>query len=99
MVTTPKTKIEMVFAAGILPDLAQILKQEAVNAYTVMDVRVGRGKSGLNDGQLDGYTNQYLLLICEQEEEQRLLEALAPLYYKYGGLLISSPIDFHVRTA
>jgi hypothetical protein len=89
-----RKQIQMVCPSGLVRDVLDYLKTQKVGSYTLMDVRMGAGRSGETEtGNLPGYAFRYLLFLVDPAHLDTLLPELEAFVQDYGGLLLVSDVQ------
>lgn len=83
-------RIEIIAPEYCLPDLLECVERQGLDGYTLFRGLSGRGGRGLQsgDGIAASTSNVLLLLACHPELEAAVLQRLAPLLERHGGLCL-----------
>lgn len=80
-------KIEMIVSYLEVPAVLKILKQNAIQRYTVINNVSGSGEHGYSGDDL--ITNSYIMIICtDLALAEQLSKAMRPLLKKLGGIFV-----------
>lgn len=86
-------KVEIIVSHDYLPKTLELLNSIPVSGYTVIEDTSGKGDRGLSCS--DFYCNfngNYIMAVCFKEEEmETLLEKVAPIIKKAGGVCVVTP--------
>lgn len=85
-------RVEIVIDALQLDRVLAILEKIGVSGYTVLPNARGRGERGARAGdELTGaLKNAYVMTACPPEEADRVVEAVAPMLKRFGGVCLVS---------
>jgi hypothetical protein len=92
----PETKaikrLEIVTSSVELKKVLETLEKLGVQGYSIIRGVSGKGDRGVTtcDLDVDGVCNDYILAICNLEQEASVMAALYPILTRYGGICISS---------
>lgn len=95
----PVKRVEIVLDSVELNRLIQLLEQSEIKGYTVIKDVLGRGGHGLRDGGdlTDVLTNVYVLIACNGEELESLIEQLRPILRRFGGICLISEAQWLIH--
>lgn len=84
--------VEMITNTLELEQVLRILDKIGVSGYTVIRDVTGKGNRGtvFDDLETEALTNGYVMSICTEDQEQKVVEAVTPMLKKYGGVCIVS---------
>jgi nitrogen regulatory protein PII len=87
-------KIEIVINSLELQKVLKILDRIGVSGYTIIEDVTGKGHRGRVIDDLEGHalTNGYIMIICSEEQEHQIAEAMRPIIKKYGGVCIAADV-------
>jgi nitrogen regulatory protein PII len=85
-------RIEIITPSVELRKVLEILDSLQVKGYSILRNVSGKGDRGTTacDVDLDGACNDYVLAVCDAEQEQQVLAAMRPILQRYGGVCLSS---------
>ncbi len=95
----PVKRIEIVVDSVELNRLIELLEESQIKGYTVLKDVLGRGVHGLRDGGdlTDVLTNIYVLIACNEDEVQPLIERLRPILTRFGGICLISDAQWLIH--
>lgn len=94
-------RIEIIAPAVELRQILKVLNRVGVG-YSIFRNVVGRGDCGNAVDDFDLGTdlaNDYILTICNEEQEQQVVEGVRPLLKRYGGVCLSSEAHWVIHGA
>ena len=85
-------KIEVITDSVLQRRLIQAVDATGVSGYTIIKDVAGKGLKGDKDGHgiSGGFKNFYMMVICDEIETKKVVEAVKPIISKYGGICIVS---------
>lgn len=85
-------KVEIITNTLELERVLRILDKIGVSGYTVIRDVTGKGNRGtvFDDLETEALTNGYVMSICTEDLEHKVVEAVTPMLKKYGGVCIVS---------
>ena len=85
-------RLEIVTSSVELKKILETLEKLKVQGYSIIRGVSGKGDRGVTtcDLDVDGVCNDYILAICDLDQEPDVLAALHPILTRYGGICISS---------
>jgi len=68
------------------------LDEWGIEGYSIIREVLGKGESGFKEGDLpvDVGRNWYVLIACEKDRTQDIVQAFRPVISKYGGVCLVS---------
>ncbi len=95
----PVKRIEIVVDSVELNRLVEILEQSQLKGYTVIKDVLGRGGHGLRDGGdlTDVLTNVYVLVACNEDQVQPVIDGVRPLLKRFGGICLVSDAQWVIH--
>ncbi|MCM0594451.1 MAG: P-II family nitrogen regulator [Gloeotrichia echinulata IR180] len=89
-------KVEIITNTLELQKVLVILEKAGVSGYTIIEDVVGKGDRGrvINDLETHVLTNGYVMSICTEEQQQKLVAAIEPILQKFGGVCIVSDVKW-----
>ncbi len=88
----PVKRIEIIIdsmdARSVLEDLEAI----GITSYSLIRNVIGSGDRGARTGDLlnDAMSNTYILIACEENEVEKIIEDLRPKLKRFGGMCLVS---------
>jgi nitrogen regulatory protein PII len=85
-------KIEIITNSLELKQVINVLDKAGISGYSVIKDVTGSGDRGrvIDDLETAALTNVYVLSVCHQGKEEKVVEAITPILKKYGGICIVS---------
>ena len=85
-------RLEIITSSVELKKVLETLEKLEVQGYSIIRGVSGKGDRGVTtcDLDVDGVCNDYILAICDRDQEPKVLAALHPILTRYGGICISS---------
>ena len=85
-------RLEIVTSSVELKKILETLEKLKVQGYSIIRGVSGKGDRGVTtcDLDVDGVCNDYILAICDLDQESDVLAARHPILTRYGGICISS---------
>lgn len=95
----PVKRIEIVVDSVELNRLVELLERSQLKGYTVIKDVLGRGVHGLRDGGdlTDVLTNVYVLIACNEDQVEALIEQLRPILTRFGGVCLVSDAQWVIH--
>ncbi len=92
-------KIEIITNTLEIEKVLRILDKVGVSGYTVIEDVTGKGDRGrvIDDLETEALTNGYVMSICTEDQEHKVVEAIKPILKKYGGVCIVSDAKWIVH--
>jgi len=89
---TPAKRPEFVIEAAHTPGLLKALRQAGAPGWTIVRDVQGMGRRGerMGDELTDVYRNCYVLVACDPDVAETLIEAVRPVLDRHGGLCLVS---------
>jgi len=83
-------KVEIITNTLEIEKVLRILDKVGVSGYTVIEDVTGQGDRGrvIDDLETEALTNGYVMSICTEDQEHKVVEAIKPILKKYGGVCI-----------
>lgn len=91
----PQKKIELIIPSALASHkLIEELNAMELKGFSVIKDVLGKGESGYKSGDLlvDVWKNTYIIIVCEENEVEALLQKFRPLITKYGGICMVSDV-------
>lgn len=88
----PVKRVEIVADALELENIVRELDRVGVSGYTVIRNVTGAGERGLRRGDdlTDVFANRLVIVACEEEKLDALVEAIRPILARFGGVCLVS---------
>lgn len=86
----PIKRIEVILPKGEASDLIDTLEATRISGYTLIPSVSGRGDRGRTVAALGNLDNSYLLVACEAEQLNDIVESIRPYLRQYGGICLVS---------
>jgi nitrogen regulatory protein PII len=85
-------RIEIITPSVELRKVLELLDSLHVKGYSILRNVSGKGDRGTTacDIDLDGACNDYVLAVCDDEQEKQVMKAMRPILQRYGGVCLSS---------
>jgi hypothetical protein len=85
-------RLEIITSSVELKKVLETLEKLGVQGYSIIRGVSGKGDRGITtcDLDVDGVCNDYILAICDLDQEASVMKAMHPILTRYGGLCISS---------
>ncbi len=85
-------RIEIITPSVELRKVLEMLDSLHVKGYSILRNVSGKGDRGTTacDIDLDGACNDYVLAVCDDEQEKQVMNAMRPILQRYGGVCLSS---------
>ena len=91
---TAMKRIEILCEDGLVPRLANLVRNSGFSGHTVMPVLQGEGAGGRwSDERITGSSKVMILCIGTAEDAEKLLEDLAPLLDSHRLLLTIGDVE------
>lgn len=92
-----RKKVEIIIEVVKIPKIIRLIDEMGLPGYSILHNVEGRGFHGTRDAEGVGVTdvlrNDYVLIICTNEEAQLLLDEVAPILKKFGGICYISDVQ------
>ncbi len=85
-------KLEIITDSTLQSRLVKAIDETGVSGYTIFKDIAGKGLKGDKDGHgiSGGFKNCYIMVCCEEEEAQKVIDAVRPIITTFGGICIVS---------
>ncbi|MBM4056586.1 MAG: transcriptional regulator [Planctomycetes bacterium] len=89
-----RKKVEIVTDSAEIETVIELLDEIGVSGYTVIRDVIGKGGRGKRTGDeiTDLLKNSYIMVICNDIEAHRIIEAITPIRKRFGGIFIVSDV-------
>ncbi len=86
----PIKRVEVILPKFESSELIEALESKKISDYTLMPSVSGRGDRGRTLPALGDLDNSYLLVACEMERLEDIVETIRPFLRRYGGICLVS---------
>lgn len=88
-------KVEIIIEVVKIPKIIRIIDTLGLSGYSIIHNVEGRGVHGIRDAQevADVLSNDYVLVICSIDQVALLVQEIAPILKKYGGICYISDVQ------
>jgi nitrogen regulatory protein PII len=95
----PVSKVEIIIDSVEVENVAKLLDEIGVTGYSIINDVVGKGSRGVRSGYglTDLFKNSYIMVVCDEKEMHRIVEAIRPIVKKFGGICIVSDVIMRIR--
>ena len=95
----PIKRVEIVVDALEVESLARALARVGVSGYTVIRNVTGSGGRGARRGDdvTDVFANRLVIVACEEEKLQALVEEIRPILKRAGGVCLVSDAQWLIH--
>ncbi|QTN38655.1 hypothetical protein HZ996_05640 [Cryomorphaceae bacterium] len=96
------SKIELIIPSAYAQHrLLAKLDEWGIEGYSVIREVIGKGSSGFKGGDLpvDIGRNWYVLIACDPERVEEIVEAFRPVITKYGGVCLVTDAQMLKKSA
>lgn len=92
-------KVEIITDALEVDNVAKLLDEIGVSGYSIIKDVVGKGHRGVRSGYelADLFKNSYIMVVCNEIEMHKIVEAVRPIINKFGGVCIVSNIMLRIQ--
>lgn len=92
-------KLEIITSTDELPEIASILEELGLSAYSAIKDVAGKGDRGERgvDGLTEAFKNCYVMVACPPEKAGDVVDAVRPLLKKSGGICLVSDAHWMVH--
>ncbi|MCF8304961.1 MAG: hypothetical protein K9I71_00930 [Ignavibacteriales bacterium] len=92
-------RIEIIIDSLETNHLIKSLEKSGYCNYTIIDDVKGRGQRGIrrNDSLADDSKNNYVLIACEPESAEDIINIVRPLLKRVGGLCLVSDAAYIIH--
>lgn len=92
-------KVEIITDSFEVESVAKLLDEIGVSGYSIINNVVGKGKRGVRSGdELTGlFKNSYIMVVCNEVEMHKIVEAIRPIVKKFGGICIVSDVVMRIK--
>ncbi len=95
----PVSKVEIIIDALEVEHVVKFLDEIGVSGYSIINDVIGKGHRGVRSGYefADLFKNSYIMVVCDEKEMHRIVEAIRPIIKKFGGICIVSDVVMRVH--
>lgn len=86
----PVKRIEIVIEEIELDNVIGELDRIGVVGYTIVPRAWGRGERGVRYESVPGLGNVLMTIACDENQANRVIEAMRPILKRYGGVCLVS---------
>lgn len=87
----PVKKVEVVVETVAVPQVLALLDRHGFSSYTMMPGAYGKGDRGESLGGVSGeFNNTYMVIVCDLERVNDLVELIRPVLKRFGGVTLVS---------
>lgn len=93
-------KVEIITDALEVESIIKLLDEVGVSGYSVISRDVtGKGMRGIRSGDklTDLFKNSYVMVVCNEVEMYKVVEAVRPVIKKFGGVCIVSDVILRIH--
>lgn len=92
----PVKRIEIIMDSLDIKMVLQELEDIGITDYSIIRDVVGSGDRGARSGDLlnDAMSNSYILIACDEDQAEKIVEALRPKLKRYGGMCLVSDAEW-----
>ncbi|MBI3343982.1 MAG: transcriptional regulator [Gammaproteobacteria bacterium] len=84
-------KVEVVVESVAVPQVLALLERHGFPSYTMIPGAYGKGDRGESLGGVSGeFNNSYLVIVCDAERVNDLVELIRPVLKRFGGVSLVS---------
>lgn len=95
----PVSKVEIIIDALEVEHVVKLLDEIGVSGYSIINDVIGKGHRGVRSGYefADLFKNSYIMVVCEEKEMHKIVEAIRPIIKKFGGMCIVSDVVMRIH--
>lgn len=95
----PVSKVEIIIDSLEVENVVKLLDEIGVSGYSIINDVVGKGHRGVRSGYefAELFKNSYIMVVCEEKEMHRIVEAIRPIIKKFGGVCIVSDVIMRIH--
>lgn len=88
----PVKRVEIIINRPELDNVMDAIEQAKIMGYTIIHDVIGRGDHGMQmgDGLSGEFSNSYILIACEPDVAEILVELVRPILKRRGGVCLVS---------
>lgn len=90
----PVSKVEIIIDSLEVKHVVKFLDEIGVSGYSIFNDVIGKGHRGIRSGfeLTDLFKNSYIMVVCDEKEMHKIVEAIRPIIKKSGGICIVSDV-------
>lgn len=95
----PVSKVEIIIDSLEVEHVVKFLDEIGVSGYSIINDVIGKGHRGVRSGfeLTDLFKNSYIMVICDEKEMHKIVEAIRPIIKKFGGICIVSDVVMRIH--
>ncbi|MCF6155834.1 MAG: transcriptional regulator [Candidatus Brocadia sp.] len=95
----PVSKVEIIIDSFEVEHVVKFLNEIGVSGYSIINNVIGKGHRGVRSGDefTDLFKNSYIMVVCEEKEMHKIVEAIRPIIKKFGGVCIVSDVIMRIH--
>ncbi|GAN34006.1 MAG: transcriptional regulator [Candidatus Brocadia sp. AMX2] len=95
----PVSKVEIIIDSLEVEHVVKFLDEIGVSGYSIINDVVGKGHRGVRSGYefAELFKNSYIMVVCEEKEMHKIVEAIRPIIKKFGGVCIVSDVIMRIH--
>lgn len=95
----PVSKVEIIIDAVEVDNVTKLLDEIGVSGYSIIHDVVGKGNRGIRSGYelTNLFKNSYIMIVCNEVEMHKIVEAIRPIIKKFGGICIVSDVVMRIH--
>ena len=92
-------KVEIITDALEVENVTKLLDEIGVSGYSIIEDVIGKGHRGVRSGYelTDLFKNTYIMVVCNEVEMHKIVEAIRPIIKKFGGMCIVSDVVMRIH--
>lgn len=92
-------KVEIITDALEVENVTKLLDEIGVSGYSIIKDVTGKGHRGVRSGDelTDLFKNNYIMVVCNEVEMHKIVEAIRPIIKKFGGMCIVSDVVMRIH--
>ncbi|MDN3513433.1 MAG: transcriptional regulator [Candidatus Brocadia sp.] len=95
----PASKVEIIIDSLEVKRVVKFLDEIGVSGYSIINDVIGKGHRGERSGfeLTDLFKNSYIMVVCDEKEMHKIVEAIRPIIKKFGGVCIVSDVVMRIH--
>jgi nitrogen regulatory protein PII len=95
----PVMKVEIITDSLEVESVVKLLDEIGVSGYSIIKDVVGKGSRGVRSGYelTELFKNSYVMVVCNEIEMHKIVEAVRPIIKKFGGVCIVSDVIMRIH--
>ena len=92
-------KVEIITDALEVENVTKLIDEIGVSGYSIIEDVIGKGHRGVRSGYelTDLFKNTYIMVVCNEVEMHKIVEAIRPIIKKFGGMCIVSDVVMRIH--